>query len=335
MSPRHISKKIVLIGDGAVGKTSLIRKFVYDKFDDKYITTIGTKVTKKKIALTSNGEEYDLTLMIWDILGQKGYHSIQSKSYAGAAGGILVCDITRRDTLQSIEDYWIPNFREVAGEVPMILLANKVDLLYSLEFSSDEMQMLVLGSEEVEEVARRYNMPAWRTSAKTGQNVEKAFTTLARLLIGDQSTVSAMGGLAEGTDEPAPTTKTAAKKGPKVLRPEKFGVVSKTAVKKPKRTKRSKRSKRSQGMKKPSSPLVKATDKIIQDYIRFHPDAKDARVYVKKVFKSTNVDRRKPTIKGMLSVIDQLAEDEVKRLGVRDSRKNKRNRMLMIKESIG
>src|SRR5438046_784173 len=91
----HIKRKILLLGDGAVGKTSLIRRFVVDKFSDDYITTIGTKVTKKDLRLESPGKVTDLTFMIWDVLGQKGYKGIQESSFQGAKAAhefIVVAD---------------------------------------------------------------------------------------------------------------------------------------------------------------------------------------------------------------------------------------------------
>src|SRR5439155_825420 len=80
----RIKRKILLLGDGAVGKTSLIRRFVVDKFSDDYITTIGTKVTKKDLRIESPARSTDLTFMIWDVLGQKGYRGIQDSSFQGA-----------------------------------------------------------------------------------------------------------------------------------------------------------------------------------------------------------------------------------------------------------
>ena len=106
---KHIKRKVMLLGDGAVGKTSLIKKFVTDRFDDKYITTIGTKVTKKDLVLKDNEKTIYLTLMVWDVLGQKGYKNIQASSLKGADGIIFVCDLTRRETLTSLTEYWLPN----------------------------------------------------------------------------------------------------------------------------------------------------------------------------------------------------------------------------------
>ena len=118
MEVRRVKRKVLMLGDGAVGKTSLIHKYVMDKFDDKYITTIGTKITKKMLSLEHDEEKIDLTLMIWDILGQKGYTTIQSTSYKGGEGALMVCDLTRKETLASLEEYWIPEVRKVRENIP-------------------------------------------------------------------------------------------------------------------------------------------------------------------------------------------------------------------------
>jgi small GTP-binding protein len=164
--------KVVLLGDSAVGKTSLIRRFVQDKFDDKYITTIGTKVTKKEIALTK--PEMNVTMMIWDVLGQQGYTSIQAKSYVGTDGVIFVCDLTRRETLDSLGTYWLPELEKVAKGVPAILVGNKVDL-------QDERKV---DSDELERYAASRIWPSFLSSAKTGEKVERAFEAMATAVCG-------------------------------------------------------------------------------------------------------------------------------------------------------
>ena len=97
-----IKKKVVLLGNSAVGKTSLIKRFVYDKFEDSYIATIGSKVTKKNMSMMTGGQEKGLTLMIWDVLGSEGYKATHARTLAGAHGAILVSDLTRKDTLDSL-----------------------------------------------------------------------------------------------------------------------------------------------------------------------------------------------------------------------------------------
>lgn len=169
---KHIKRKVLLLGDGAVGKTSLIRKFVTDKFDDKYIATIGTKVTKKQLELKNKDEIIYLTLMIWDVLGQKGYRSVQSSSFKGADGVILVCDFTREETLRSLEEYWMPSIGDNLSKLGLVFVANKSDLAGQAQFSLDVLQKL----------ASKYGSSAFSSSAKTGENVEEVFLSLGEML---------------------------------------------------------------------------------------------------------------------------------------------------------
>lgn len=171
---KHIKRKILLLGDGAVGKTSLIRKFVTDKFDDKYIATIGTKVTKKELHLKSEDGPIFLTLMVWDVLGQKGYKTIQSSSFKGADGVILVCDFTREETLKSLEEYWLPRIGDNLSKLKLVFVANKSDLANDACFSLGVLQ----------EMASKYGSDGFSSSAKTGENVEKLFLNLGRMLTG-------------------------------------------------------------------------------------------------------------------------------------------------------
>jgi Ras-related protein Rab-21 len=174
MEIRQVKRKVLLLGDGAVGKTSLIRKFVMDKFDDKYISTIGTKVTKKEMQLKLPDEEIRLTLLIWDVLGQKGYKAVQASSYKGGEGVMVVCDLTRKDTLASLKDYWIPELRKVVGEVPMIFVGNKSDLVAERQITVEE-----LGA-----MAEEFGSTHYLSSAKTGENVEAIFDKLGEAIFG-------------------------------------------------------------------------------------------------------------------------------------------------------
>jgi small GTP-binding protein len=182
-----VKKKVVLLGDSAVGKTSLIRRFVYDTFEDSYITTIGSKVTKKELDIERNGEKKDLTLMIWDILGSEGYTATHARTFAGAHGAILVADLTRSGTLDTLERYWIPLLVEVVDRIPLVFVYNKSDLVKDVAPS-----MMKLA-----EMASRHNIgledalpakPSWSfvTSAKTGNNVETTFEILSHLLLSEK-----------------------------------------------------------------------------------------------------------------------------------------------------
>jgi Ras-related protein Rab-1A len=172
-SVKEIQKKVILLGDGAVGKSSLIRRFVVDKFDDKYILTIGSKITAKKIQIQRNDKLYDVKLQIWDILGQKGYKKLHQSSFRGTDGVILVSDITRVTTLNSLVDYWIPEVQNIVGTIPIVFMGNKSDLLESSAFNGHELKF----------IAEKYNSPYYFTSAKNGDNVKKAFIKMGLNMI--------------------------------------------------------------------------------------------------------------------------------------------------------
>jgi len=178
MAPEFLKRKVLLLGDGAVGKTSLVRRFVVDKFSDDYITTIGAKVTKKDLRVNSGMDTFDITLVMWDVLGQRGFHAVQQSAFQGSKGVVLVFDLTRQETAESLKNYWVPRVREVAGNVPMLLFANKVDLVAERD----------LAEERVGWMAAELGCEYLLTSAKTGEGIESGFGQLAKDLIAQRET---------------------------------------------------------------------------------------------------------------------------------------------------
>ena len=171
----EVIKKICLIGTGEVGKTSLIKRFILDIFDDKYLKTLGTKVSKKELTLEypEKNSKINLTLLIWDIMGQATFRTLLQDSYFfGAAGALAVCDVTRSDTLGSLEE-WVQSLYNIVGEKPIIVLANKYDLVDKRELDEDMLSKM----------AAKYNTTFYYTSARTGKNVEQAFHELGKLIV--------------------------------------------------------------------------------------------------------------------------------------------------------
>jgi small GTP-binding protein len=166
MPPRKFILKICLLGDGAVGKTSLVHRYVYDAFDDKYLMSFGTKVSKKSVEVA----DAKVDLLIWDILGQKTHESLHGAYYRGAVGALAVCDYTRTQTLESVAS-WVSGFRAVVGDMPVLLLANKSDLEKSYDL------------EDVRAVGSSVGAEVLETSAKTGENVETAFSRLTSSML--------------------------------------------------------------------------------------------------------------------------------------------------------
>ncbi len=172
VKPTKFIKKVCLVGDPAVGKTSLVRRFVLDQYDDSYISTIGAKVMKKEVAFGIEDRNYQVSLMIWDVMGQKHFRIIESVAFEHVTGGLIVCDLTRKETLDNV-DYWVKALTKISGDIPLIILANKNDLKDEAQYSA----------EDVKKIAENYNADSYMTSAKTGINVETTFETLARLII--------------------------------------------------------------------------------------------------------------------------------------------------------
>jgi small GTP-binding protein len=154
-----IRKKILLIGDFGVGKTSLIRRYVDNAFDDRYLTTIGVKISRKRIQIDAN--EYEL--LIWDIEGSSSMDHIVHAYLKGASGAIFVCDISRKDTVDNLKGY-IARFLET-NPVPYVVACNKSDLLPP----GQPIAQTITSPEEV----------IW-TSAKENTNVDQLFSRIAQ-----------------------------------------------------------------------------------------------------------------------------------------------------------
>jgi small GTP-binding protein len=163
-----IQKKICMLGAFAVGKTSLVARYVSSMFSDKYLSTVGVKIDKKQVSVDGR----DLTLMLWDIAGQDDFQTVQPSHLRGMSGYLLVADGTRRVTLDVARQLHEKSVA-VAGGVPFILLLNKSDL--AADWEIDEPGLIKL----VEQGWR-----VIRTSAKTGEGVEAAFELLARAMLG-------------------------------------------------------------------------------------------------------------------------------------------------------
>lgn len=161
-------KKMAMLGDPAVGKTSLVKRFVYDMFEEKYMVTLGAKVVKKEIEI----EGTELKFMIWDLLGQDTFDNLVSSMMKGVDGAFLVFDLTRENTLDRLPKL-VDILYDGAGEVPIIFLGNKYDLKDDIEVTE----------EEIEDVISQYDSNYYKTSAKTGKNVEDAFCLLGEKML--------------------------------------------------------------------------------------------------------------------------------------------------------
>lgn len=168
----RISKKVCLLGDFAVGKTSLVRRFVYDMFDDKYLSTLGVKVSRKVVNLEIGGDSIEMTMMLWDLNGSMGFDRVRDSYLRGAAGAVLVCDLTRPETLSSLRPY-AEHLFAISPGARLVMAANKNDLT----------ELRELAPEQVQAAAADLDAPYYLTSAKTGERVNEMFSILGRLLL--------------------------------------------------------------------------------------------------------------------------------------------------------
>ncbi|MFX1466941.1 MAG: Rab family GTPase [Promethearchaeota archaeon] len=167
--------KTIVIGDMAVGKTSIAMRYVHNEFDPKYKGTIGVAHAMKK--LTINDEL--ITLSIWDTGGQEMFDYIRPHYFRGANCGLIIYDVTRKESFDHIER-WFNDVKHNCGEIPIIFIGNKTDLI-------DER---VITTEEGERYAQQKKVIFYETSAKTGDNIIDVMEELVRLVLSNRKTMS-------------------------------------------------------------------------------------------------------------------------------------------------
>lgn len=166
-----IAKKVCLLGEFAVGKTSLIRRFVEGRFDESYLSTIGVQVSRRSVTL-DEATAPAVNLYVWDTAGSEPFSAVVRSYYQGSRGAILVCDLTRAETLQALAHY----AREIGAVNPgmaFVVVGNKVDLAGQREVDD---AMLAAA-------AAQYHAPWFLSSARTGEGVERAFQVLAKTML--------------------------------------------------------------------------------------------------------------------------------------------------------
>jgi len=170
----EITKKICLLGDFSVGKTSLIRRFVEGKFNDEYLSTIGVKISRKSLEVKMKDDLYRLNFLLWDLEGNTKFKSITPSYLKGAVGAIIVADLSRPNTLSSLSQH-IDLYFKVNNQGVIIIALNKADLI-SPEKLTKLTQAYMLGDSN--KVVATYI-----TSAKSGDKVEEMFIQLATNII--------------------------------------------------------------------------------------------------------------------------------------------------------
>jgi len=168
--------KITLLGDAAVGKTSLINQFVENTFQEDYKPTLGANIIRKDVILEELNAK--VRLIVWDLAGQEKYNVVRSLYYQGCVGALLVYDVTRIVTFENIVSKWLNDFKKyVKREGIYLLLGNKSDLN----------EQRVVQTSDGTKLAEKINASKFiETSAKFGENVDNAFKTLVYQILENQ-----------------------------------------------------------------------------------------------------------------------------------------------------
>jgi small GTP-binding protein len=167
---RRMKTKLVLMGEGGVGKTSLVRRFVLNEYQDAYLHTVGTRVSKIELTVPHGANtEVQMDMAIFDIMGQKGFRDLVRETYYhGAQALMAVCDLTQKDSLSALDE-WIPSALEITGDVPLYLVGNKKDLEGERAITD----------EDIRRTAETFGAPYVLASALSGESVEDVFNALA------------------------------------------------------------------------------------------------------------------------------------------------------------
>lgn len=162
------SRKICLLGDFAVGKTSTVARSVRNTFSEAYLTTVGVKVDTKTL---TDAEGHDLRLVLWDIAGASSLDQMRANYIGGSQGLLLIADGTRADTVDTALALRDQALRRLGRGLPAVLVLNKCDLANEWEVPPPRIGEL------------SQQLPVFSASARTGEGVEEAFAALASLLI--------------------------------------------------------------------------------------------------------------------------------------------------------
>ncbi|MFX1363700.1 MAG: Rab family GTPase [Promethearchaeota archaeon] len=164
--------KILLLGGPAVGKTSILYRFVKNQFSYDYITTIGLNYLTKEVHLDDKNYA---KLVIWDVAGQEKFKFLRKKYYEGTNGALLIFDLTRLNSYEELKDWLSEMFEIIQIKIPFVIIGNKLDLLKEVNRSID--------IDIVKDYAKNQDSIYIETSAKTGENIEEAFEELTKRMI--------------------------------------------------------------------------------------------------------------------------------------------------------
>ena len=167
----QFSVKCLILGDGAVGKTSCVHRWIQNKFQNRYASTVGVEILNKSIT-TKNNKTFSINF--WDIAGQVHFKTLRTQFYSGAIAALLIFDVTNQRSFESVDNWILEATSLIGGPAPIILLANKIDLDH----------LRVINDKQILEKKNKYSniIASFETSALNGKGINDAFNTLAEYI---------------------------------------------------------------------------------------------------------------------------------------------------------
>ena len=171
-APTKIIIKLLLLGDSSVGKTCIINKYIFDKFEESHLSTLGIDYMDKLV----DYKNYKIKLQIWDTSGEEKYRSITKNFYKNADGLFVIFDLTNEDSFNHVKN-WINEAKDNKSDIKMILIGNKSD-------SEDERKV---DKDRALKFSEENNLQYFETSAKNGKNIHKSFISMIDLILDGKS----------------------------------------------------------------------------------------------------------------------------------------------------
>ena len=242
MELKEVNKKIILLGDGKVGKTSIISRYLHDSFDEGYIPGTGMIVYPKSLQFSFPNLVINLKMSICDMCGQKAYGRIRDTSMTGGQGIIIVGDLARPETISSIDEFWREEVRSTMGILPTVYFGNKLDLV---DRGSAPAKLL-------EATGNKTGTLVILGSAKTGESIKELFDKMGEMLVADLVSAPSR------RNDKEPTT------------------------------------------------IMDVLDRIVQDFCAQYGDMEKGMTIVQNQFRQIGLDLRKPSVEGLMLLIDRF-----------------------------
>ncbi len=173
--------KLIVCGAGGVGKTSIVRRYVENKFSAGYLLSLGMEPSNRTIDVNFDGQTISISQQIWDVAGQKRFRFVRELYFSGASGALLIFDLTKSNTLTELRE-WHSQIKEKVGSIPMILMGNKSDLKDHISINNDDLEKNFIQEFGV--------LKYFASSALLGKGISEAFYFLTSEIVKNKKIIT-------------------------------------------------------------------------------------------------------------------------------------------------